>query len=241
MMKSILNKILSFFILLIFFPLFSLLLILVIVSSYFTHPKNTYPIFVPIGAKLIMLSGLQLFSVKGNIPPKEDGPYLFMFNHESMFDVLMLGGAIPYYINAVGWEGIFKIPLFGYMAKRYGAYSITHDNTDKAKATLKAAEKILLIDKTSMVLSPEGQRTITGEMGEFKKGGFHFAKSTNATIIPVGLIGAYRANKRTSWQINPGRLTTVFGDPITCDQYANMSVEELRDLTKNKISDLIKA
>ena len=173
-MKNLINKILSFFILLIFFPLFALLLILVIVFSYITHPKNTYPIFVPIGARLIMLSGLQLFSVKGKIPPKEDGPYLFMFNHESMFDVLMLGGAIPYYINAVGWEGIFKIPLFGYMAKRYGAYSITHDNTDKAKATLKAAEKILLIDKTSMVLSPEGQRTITGEMGEFKKGRISF-------------------------------------------------------------------
>ena len=127
------------------------------------------------------------------------------------------------------------------MAKRYGAYSITHDNTDKAKATLKEAEKILLFDKTSMVLAPEGQRTITGEMGEFKKGGFHFAKATNATIVPVGLIGAYRANKRTSWQINPGRLTTVFGDPITADQYANMSVEELRDFTKNKISGLIRA
>ena len=159
-MKSILNKILSFFILLIFFPLFSLLLILVIVSSYVTHPKNTYPIFVPIGAKLIMLSGLQLFSVKGNIPPKEDGPYLFMFNHESMFDVLMLGGAIPYYINAVGWEGIFKIPLFGYMAKRYGAYSITHDNTDKAKVTLKAAEKILLIDKSTSNLDEASRKLI---------------------------------------------------------------------------------
>jgi 1-acyl-sn-glycerol-3-phosphate acyltransferase len=77
-------------------------------------------------------------------------------------------------------------------------------------------------------------------MGEFKKGGFHFAKATNATIVPVGLIGAYRANKRTSWQINPGRLTTVFGDPITADQYSNMSVEELRDFTKNTISDLIR-
>ena len=81
-MKNLINKILSFFILLIFFPLFALLLILVIVFSYITHPKNTYPIFVPIGARLIMLSGLQLFSVKGKIPPKEDGPYLFMFNHE---------------------------------------------------------------------------------------------------------------------------------------------------------------
>ena len=118
---------------------------------------------------------------------------------------------------------------------------LLHDNTDKAKATLKAAEKILLQDKDSMVLSPEGQRTITGEMGEFKKGGFHFAKATNATIVPVGLIGAYRANKRTSWTINPGRLTLVFGDPITAEDYSNLSVEELRDVTKERIGSLIQA
>ena len=66
-----------------------------------------------------------------------------MFNHESMFDVLMLAGGIPYYINAIGWEGVFKIPLFGFFAKRYGAYAITHDSTDKAKQTLKLAERIL--------------------------------------------------------------------------------------------------
>ena len=238
-MINILTKILSLFILVIFFPLFALMLISVIIFSYITHPKNTYPFLVPISARVIMLSGLQWFSVKGKVPPEKDGPYLFMFNHESMFDVLMLAGGIPYYINAIGWEGVFKIPLFGFMAKRYGAYAITHDNTDKAKATLKAAEKILLQDKDSMVLSPEGQRTITGEMGEFKKGGFHFAKATNATIVPVGLIGAYRANKRTSWTINPGRLTLVFGDPITAEDYSNLSVEELRDVTKERIGSLI--
>ena len=240
-MINILTKILSFFILVIFFPLFALMLISVIIFSYITHPKNTYPFLIPIFARVIMLSGLQWFSVKGKVPPKKDGPYLFMFNHESMFDVLMLAGGIPYYINAIGWEGVFKIPLFGFMAKRYGAYAITHDNTDKAKATLKAAEKILLQDKDSMVLSPEGQRTITGEMGEFKKGGFHFAKATNATIVPVGLIRAYRANKRTSWTINPGRLTLVFGDPITAEDYSNLSVEELRDVTKERIGSLIQA
>ena len=240
-MINILTKILSLFILVIFFPLFALMLISVIIFSYITHPKNTYPFLIPISARAIMLSGLQWFSVKGKVPPKKDGPYLFMFNHESMFDVLMLAGAIPYYINAIGWEGVFKIPLFGFMAKRYGAYAITHDNTDKAKATLKAAEKILLQDKDSMVLSPEGQRTITGEMGEFKKGGFHFAKATNATIVPVGLIGAYRANKRTSWTINPGRLTLVFGDPITAEDYSNLSVEELRDITKERIGSLIQS
>ena len=240
-MINILKKIRSLFIIVIFFPLFALMLISVIICSYITHPKNTYPLLVPISARVIMLSGLQWFSVKGKVPHKKDGPYLFMFNHESMFDVLMLAGAIPYYINAIGWEGVFKIPLFGFMAKRYGAYAITHDNTGKAKATLKAAEKILLEDKDSMVLSPEGQRTITGEMGEFKKGGFHFAKATNVTIVPIGLIGAYRANKRTSWTINPGRLTLMFGDPITAEDYSNLSVEELRDVTKERIGNLIQS
>ena len=91
-----------------------------------------------------------------------------------------------------------------------------------------------------MVFSPEGQRTLTGEMGEFKKGGFHFAKSTNvASIVPVGLIGAYRANVRTSWIVNPGKLTTVFGEPITPEDYKDLTVEELRDLTKKRVSELL--
>ena len=66
-----------------------------------------------------MLVSFQQFSVKGQAPKKENGPYIFMFNHESMFDVFMLGGSIPYYINAIGWEGVFKWPLFGFFAKRY--------------------------------------------------------------------------------------------------------------------------
>ena len=106
--------------------------------------------------------------------------------------------------------------------------------------TLKSAEKILVQDGDSMVFSPEGQRTLTGEMNEFKKGGFHFAKNTNiATIVPVGLIGAYRANVRNSWIVNPGKLTTVFGKPITPSDYKDLSVEELRDLTKKRISELL--
>ena len=158
-----------------FLPIFVLFLIVGIFCSYFTHMRNAYYPLIPLSAKLLMLVSFQSFSVKGQVPKQENGPYIFMFNHESMFDVFMLGGAIPYYVNAIGWEGIFKWPLFGFFVKRYGAYPITHDNTDQARATLKAAEKILVKDGDSMVFSPEGQRTLTGEMGEFKKGGFHFA------------------------------------------------------------------
>jgi 1-acyl-sn-glycerol-3-phosphate acyltransferase len=77
-------------------------------------------------------------------------------------------------------------------------------------------------------------------LGEFKKGVFHFAKATNvASIVPVGLVGAYRANVRNSWIINPGKLTTVFGEPITPKDYKDLSVEELRDLTRSRVANLL--
>ena len=90
-----------------------------------------------------------------------------------------------------------------------------------------------------MIYSPEGNRTITGEMGEFKKGGFHFAKATNATIVPIGIVGAFESNVRTSWIINPGRLKTIFGQPITPDQYSDLSIEDFRDLVKDKVVKLV--
>ena len=90
-----------------------------------------------------------------------------------------------------------------------------------------------------MIYSPEGNRTITGEMGEFKKGGFHFAKATNATVVPVGIVGAFESNVRTSWIINPGRLKTIFGTPITPNDYADLSIEDFRDLVKAKVVKLV--
>ena len=147
MIKTLISAI----VFILFLPLFALFLITGIVCSYFTHMRNAYYPLIPFSSRLLMLVSFQRFSVKGQAPKKENGPYIFMFNHESMFDVFMLGGSIPFYINAIGWEGVFKWPLFGFFAKRYGAYAVTHDNTDKAIKTLKAAEKILVEDGDSMI------------------------------------------------------------------------------------------
>ena len=137
----------TFLILLLFLPIFIVMMITGIVLSYIMHPRYFYW-SMHLGCKLLLFGGWQYHTIHGQVPPKSKGPYLFMFNHESMFDAFMLGASIPYYINAIGWEGIFKWPLWGFFATRYGAYQITHDNTDQAKATLKVADKILLIART---------------------------------------------------------------------------------------------
>jgi hypothetical protein len=56
----------------------------------------------------------------------------------------------------------------------------------------------------------------------------------------MGLLGAYSAKSKSDWRIQPGILTTVFGDPITIENYENLSLEELQELVKKKISELIR-
>ena len=93
---------------------------------------------------------------------------------------------------------------------------------------------------TSFLISPEGTRTLTGEIGPFKKGPFHLALNTNATIVPVALKGGFRAKKKSDWRLYPGVITVVFGDPIKSIHYEKLNIEELRDLISKKIIELKK-
>ena len=102
-----------------------------------------------------------------------------------------------------------------------------------------AAVETALQNGISAGIAPEGTRTLTGELGPFKKGAFHVAKNTGITIIPVALIGAFEAKNKNDWRVKPGVLSTRFGDPITQKNYDELSVEELRDLVRSKISELI--
>ena len=88
-------------------------------------------------------------------------------------------------------------------------------------------------------IAPEGTRSKTGKLLDFKKGPFHLAKNTKTTIVPIGLLGAFSAKKKKDWRLSPGRLSIKFGEPITYKEFKDMSIEELSGLVKKKINILI--
>ncbi|MDA9656555.1 1-acyl-sn-glycerol-3-phosphate acyltransferase [Candidatus Marinimicrobia bacterium] len=174
-----------------------------------------------------------------NSPPlKINQPYIYMFNHASMFDQFMIGAYINHYLTAVAAIEIFKYPLWGQVLNKYGIIPIYRKKIKKALTSLSEAEKRIL-SGASILIAPEGTRTTDGKLGDFKKGPFHLAKNSGATIIPIGLIGAFEAKKKTDWRIKPGQLIVKFGDPITRIEYSKMSIAELRDLVKDRINKLI--
>lgn len=189
-------------------------------------------------ARLFMLFGGQWFRVSGTAPDPGKGPYLYLMNHESLFDGFMMVAGIRHYFTGVGAVEQFSYPVWGYLVKKYGVIPIVRQKLKTAITSMDKLEEAIK-KGTSMMIAPEGTRTLTGKLGPFKKGAFHVAKNTGITIVPVGLIGAYKAKNKNDWRITPGVLTTVFGDPIVQAEYEHLSLNELQELVREKISILI--
>ena len=207
------------------------------VSIVFLPSHRLHPLARVLG-RLFMLFGGQWFHVKGTAPDPQNGPYLYMMNHESLFDGFMMLAGIRHYFTGVGAVEQFSYPVWGYLVKKYGIIPIIRQELNTAITSLEKAEEAIN-EGVSMMIAPEGTRTLTGQMSPFKKGPFHVAKNTGVTIIPVGLLGAYRAKNKNDWRIRPGVLTTVFGEAILKNDYDSLSVDELRDLVRRRIEALI--
>ena len=205
---------------------------IIILPSYRLH------FLARILARLFMLFGGQWFRVRGTAPDPEKGPYLYLMNHESLFDGFMMVAGIRHYFTGVGAVEQFSYPVWGYLVKKYGVIPIVRQKLKTAITSMDKLEEAIK-KGTSMMIAPEGTRTLTGKLGPFKKGAFHVAKNTGITIVPVGLIGAYKAKNKNDWRIKPGVLTTVFGDPIVQAEYEHLSLNELQEIVREKISILV--
>ena len=221
----------------VWFIFFSCTMILFFISFILIPKQYLNYLIRPISWMYCFLAGQWL--VKENEAPESDGqPYLYMFNHESMFDQFMVAAFIPHYITAVGAIEQFRYPIWGYIMKSYGVIPIVRQDVKKAITSLSKAEEAIG-EKISFMISPEGTRTLNGELGAFKKGPFHLAKNTGATIIPIGLMGAFEAKQKNDWRLKPGKLITRFGKPILKKEFENLTVEETRDLVRDRIQQLI--
>ena len=201
--------------------------------------KQYYHYFLRPMSYFFCLFGGQLVKLNGKIPDPESGPYLYIINHESLFDHFVIGQFIKHYVTAIAKFEQFKYPLWGNVARRYGVVPIDRSNVNKAIRSLKIVEEEIIDNKISFLIAPEGTRSKDGSLGEFKKGAFHIAKNTGISVVPVIINGAYEAKKKTDWCLSPGIIDICFTDIITQDFYSDMSVGQLRDYVRQKIKDFV--
>ena len=204
---------------------FVLLFVVLSVGLLGFPPKKIVPIMRKLMRRQLRIMGIRL-KVLGleNFDPHR--PYIIMGNHESMFDLFAIPAALP--MHCVGIEAAyhFSLPFWGYLIRKWGNIPAYRNNPSKAIRSLKKAARVIR-SGTSIVVLPEGGRTLTGQIGEFKKGPFLVALSAKADILPFALIGMYAVNNKHSRLLNPGPVCVVFGRPIPYESFKGSSVEEL--------------
>lgn len=145
--------------------------------------------------------------------------YIVMTNHSSHYDIPVSFMAIPGSMRMLAKKELYAIPLFGRAMRVAEFLIIDRQNQEQARKDLeKAREK--MESGIMLWVAPEGTRSRSGELMPFKKGGFHLAINTGATIIPVGIRNIINVLPPDTTDIHLHQQVEVhIGKPIDASAY----------------------
>jgi 1-acyl-sn-glycerol-3-phosphate acyltransferase len=138
---------------------------------------------------------------------------VFMSNHQSHFDVAAIVETIPVDWRFVAKRELVRVPFFGWALALGGHVIIDRSNHVEAVRSLQAAADRIR-GGVNVIIFPEGTRSESGELQEFKSGGFHLAIQAGVPIIPVSVSGTRDITPKRSLKIHGGRVRVVYGKPI---------------------------
>lgn len=163
---------------------------------------------------MLVISGTrQTIIGEENVP--KDQPVLYIPNHRSYFDILLIYSRVPGLTGFVAKDSMLKfVILRDWMKKLYCLFLNRENPREGLKTILKGIEQIK--NGVSMCIFPEGTRN-KGEEGElltFKEGSFKMAEKTGCLIIPVALSNSAEIFENHMPWIRSSKVVIEYGTPI---------------------------
>lgn len=159
-------------------------------------------------------------------------PYVVMSNHQSVFDIAAILKTLPMSFRFVAKRELTHIPLFGWALALGGHVIIDRARRERAVHSLeRAAQRIR--GGVTVIIFPEGTRSPTGQLREFKSGGFHLALQAGVPVLPVSVSGSRHITPKRSLRIESGRILIRYGKPIPTE---GLGVED-----RGKLKEAVRA
>ncbi len=163
--------------------------------------------------------------------------YVFVANHQSIYDIPCLFWSIPFQLRIIAKESLGSFPMLGPHLKRTGHMLVDRSKPDRSGIFGWASR--LTANGLSLIVFPEGTRSRTGMMGKFKGGSIMLAMQAGLPIVPISVIGSRHVMKKGELTTRPGHVTLIVHDPIVTPATAEPSVGEVREFA-NRIRDVIR-
>jgi 1-acyl-sn-glycerol-3-phosphate acyltransferase len=171
-----------------------------------------------------------------------DRPQIFAANHSGLHDILSLAAHLPIQFRWVAKKSLFNVPFMGWHMRRSGYIPIDRENPREAARSIIEAARVIR-GGVNAIAFPEGTRSRTGDIGQFRSGAFALALRTGVPLVPITLEGSYRVIMPKTLQVNPGTVIRIKIDkPIDLSEYDKSDrhrlMEEIFSLMSRNLEEL---
>lgn len=161
-------------------------------------------------------------------------PAVFIGNHQTELDVLMLGAMFPKYCSITAKSSLRRVPFLGWFMSLSGSIFIDRKNSKDAREAMRGAANEIRARKQSVYMFPEGTRSYAKDpvLLPFKKGAFHLAVEAQVPIVPVVVANYSNVLYVKELTFNSGRIPIKVLDPISTKGLTSADVDELTRTTR---------
>ena len=166
----------------------------------------------------------------------EDKNILFVSNHQSNFDILLLLAYLPVPKAFVAKVELEKLPFINQWMKRI--HCLFMDRNDIKQSAQIIIEGIKQLKSgINMVIFPEGTRSKTGKLGEFKGGSFKLATKSKCPIVPLTIDGTRNIMEANNYRIKPVTVNLYIHPPIDVTTLSKEEIAKLPETVRETIEN----
>ena len=163
--------------------------------------------------------------------------YVFASNHQSIYDIPIVFASIPVQLRIVAKASLGNFPFLGWHLRRTGHLLVDRKNPG-AGVVKKMAR--LVGGARSLIVFPEGTRSVDGAVARFKGGMFLVAIDAGLPVVPVSIAGSRHVMLKGRLMTCPGHVTVTIHTPIPTAgvgrEGARALAERVRDVVCRDVS-----
>jgi 1-acyl-sn-glycerol-3-phosphate acyltransferase len=138
--------------------------------------------------------------------------YVFVANHQSIYDIPILFWSLPFQLRIIAKESLGRVPFLGWHLRRTGHMLVNRARPDRTAIFSWASA--LTSKGLSLIVFPEGTRSRDGRVGRFKRGSFYLALEAGLPVVPLSVVGSRHVMLKGRLATYPGRVRLVVHAPI---------------------------
>jgi putative phosphoserine phosphatase/1-acylglycerol-3-phosphate O-acyltransferase len=155
----------------------------------------------------------------------EQRPAVFLFNHQSAIDVIIIAKLLRKDFTAIAKHEIARNPLVGPVFRVADTVFVDRKNQTKAIEALKPVVKTLR-DGLSVAIAPEGTRSAGDNLGVFKKGPFHVAMQAGVPVVPIVIHNATDVLPKGAFFVRPSVVHVDVLPPVDTSKWKAETIDE---------------